>query len=195
MSGILLAAGPVSTRLTVKNLSSAFNLAVTKTKFMSAAKQLEAANLGRLVLLEDISRTAHIFVKRPPAEAHEIFLQRANQDLCTPTEYEQRYHANAPTTITDRMRESLVSRGIVPAGVFTMHKQPASGGSVPPAGVFPKQEPPTSVPHPQFSPRQQQQVSPQFSPQHVSPQFSPQEQPVSEQQLQQHMFLQSHLQQ
>ena len=118
MSGILLAAGPVSTRITVKNLSPAFNLAVNKTKFLAAAKQLEVCNLGNLFLLEDISRTTHVFIKRQPVEVEGILLQPCNQDLCMPKEYEQRFHANAPTTITDQMKKCLVRRGLVLADAF-----------------------------------------------------------------------------
>ena len=139
MSGILLAAGPVSTRITVKNLSPAFNLAVNKTKFLAAAKQLEVANLGNLMLLEDISRTTHVFIKRHPVEVEGILLQPCNQDLCTPIEYAQRFSAYAPTTITDHMKKCLVKRGLVPPDAF-------------------KEEQSVSVPLPLFSPQQEHQI-------------------------------------
>ncbi len=122
MSGILLASGPVSTRVTVKNLSSAFNLAVTKTKFLSAAKQLEEANIGHLILLKELSLKAHFFVKRQPDEVRDILLQPCNQDLCTFQEYEQRFFSPSPSTITPKMQQTLVAQGFVPPGLFSQQR-------------------------------------------------------------------------
>ena len=111
---VLLAAGPVSTHLTVKNMSTAFNMGVSKAKFLSAAQQLEKANLGRVVILDKISRSAHVFVKKPPAEAQAILVLPDNDDLCTSEEYAKRYNASMPSTITTKMRECLQELRLLP---------------------------------------------------------------------------------
>lgn len=157
MTGILYAAGPVSTRLTVKNLSSAFNLAVTKIKFMSAAKQLEAANMGTLVLLESISRTAYIFVKRSPGSAQEILEMNQNRDLSSASEYEHRYHLPSPSTITERMQEHLVKQGYVPDGIFKKNTTSRSSGPTLPQSPASPQQPRGALPGQPITQQQQHQ--------------------------------------
>ena len=121
MAGVLLAPGPVSTRLTVKNMSPAFKLAVSKAKFMSAANQLQSTNFGSLILLEQISSQAHVFVKCPPSEASYLLQLDEHRDLCTLEEYSQRYAMPTPMSVTLKMQQCMIERGLVPAESF---KQP-----------------------------------------------------------------------
>ena len=116
---VLLAAGPVSTHLTVKNMSATFNMGVSKAKFLSAAKQLQEANLGSVVILDKISRASHVFVKRPPVEARQILELPQNAGYCSYEEYEKRYDVPMPTTITAKMRECLNEQGLLPQGLVT----------------------------------------------------------------------------
>ena len=113
LSGVLLSPGPVSTHLSVKGLSPTFNLGVNKAKFMAAANQLVAANLGSLVILENISRSAHVFVKKTPEE-----VVGRLQDFATEQEYAQRFELAPASTITLKMQEELIKLGYVPAEHF-----------------------------------------------------------------------------
>ncbi len=118
MAGVLLAPGPVSTRLTVKNMSPAFKLSVSKAKFMSAANQLQSDNLGVLVVLDRISSQAHVFVKKTPNEIHDLLLLKQHSDLCTPEEYFTRYIMPTPVSVTERMKTCMIDRGLVSAESF-----------------------------------------------------------------------------
>ena len=117
MSGVLLTPGPVSTHLAVKGLSPAFNLGVSKSKFMAAAQQLEAVGLGQLVILEAISRSAHVFVKRPPDS-----IMGQLQDYALDEEYSQRYCLPPASTVTLKMQADLVRLGYVPESHFRVKR-------------------------------------------------------------------------
>ncbi len=115
MAGILLAPGPVTLHKSVQGLSRIFNVAVTKTKYVSAANKLQASNFG---VLTSVGGKQHIFVKRPPAEVQHLLMTKENSDLATPEEYEQRYNTQSSAAITTKIKESLVQQGLVPPGVF-----------------------------------------------------------------------------
>ncbi len=119
MSGVLLAPGPVSTHLSVKGLSPTFNLAISKAKFMAAANQLQAANLGSLVVLDNISRSAHVFVKKPPEE-----VRGQLQDFATDEEYSDRFSLPPASTVNMKMQEELVRLGYVPEAHFINKAKP-----------------------------------------------------------------------
>lgn len=119
MTAVLLTPGPISTRLTVKNMSPAFRLGVSKSKFMNAANQLQSAGLGSLVLLDKISAQAHMFVKKPPHEMRVLLESDEHTQLnCTEEEYAHRYHSSLPASVTYRMKESLVEMGILSQQAF-----------------------------------------------------------------------------
>ena len=111
MSGILLAPGPIATRLNVKNMSPAFQLGVSKAKFMLAANQLQDAGLGSLVVLDKISSKAYVFVKKPPGEMRALL--ESEEHLCNIEEYEDRYNMPTPASVTQRMKACLIEKGLL----------------------------------------------------------------------------------
>ena len=111
MSGILLAPGPVATHKAVKSLSGVFNLAVTKTKFETAAKQLESCNLGRLISVP--GRGKVVFVKKNVEEALLVLQLSQNADLCTVGEYKMRYDLPVPSyNLAPKVLQSLLQMGL-----------------------------------------------------------------------------------
>ena len=124
MSGILLAQGPVSIHKSVKNLSRAFQVGLSKAKFLTAANHLVQANLGTLIVLGAISRTCHVFVKKTPAEVKCTLELKENQDLCSIEDYESRFHMVTSYCITPAMKQQLVAAGLVPEEV--LHPVPST---------------------------------------------------------------------
>lgn len=117
MAAVLLAPGPVSTHKSVKNLSPAFKVGLSKAKFMVAATQVAAANFGSLLVMDQLSSSSHVFIKKPSFEVREILELKENSDLCTIEEYEQRYEYPLPTTVTMKMRMCLVEQGLLAPGL------------------------------------------------------------------------------
>ena len=117
MAGILCTHGPVSTLKSVQRLSRIFNTAVRKTRFLSAANQLQDAQLGKLVVLEGVGKSL-IFIKKEPAQARELLTLPQNSDLCTPEEYEERFSKPPSCVITEKLMTILISLGHVPAEHF-----------------------------------------------------------------------------
>lgn len=122
MTGVLLAPGPISTRLTVKNMSPAFKLAISKAKFLSAAKHLQDACLGSLVVLEKVSSQAHVFVKKPPDEMCVLLQAETHRHLCTDEEYKERFEMPTPVSVTDKMQQCLIEMGLVESSWFRNRK-------------------------------------------------------------------------
>ena len=109
---ILLSKGPVSTRMTTRNMSTSFQVAIKKSNYMFAATQLEASGLGNLVVLKSIY-SAHIFVKKTPAEIAPILQAPENAWICSLEEYEERYNMPPPSYINEKMKNALVDEGLV----------------------------------------------------------------------------------
>ena len=118
MAGILHVPGPIAVHLAVKNLSPAFNVGVNKAKFLSAASNLEAANFGSLVVLDDISASTHVFIKKEPSTIQYLLQSQENQDLCSIEEYHQRYTSPCPSTVKQTIEDKVKERGLVPAASF-----------------------------------------------------------------------------
>ena len=114
MAGILLTLGPVTTLSSVQRLSTIFNTAVRKSRYVVAAKQLESAQLGKFIE----GYGSGVFIKKPPAEAAPFLLQPGTQDLCTPDEYADRYNKPPSSGIKSKLQETLVQQGLVPAELF-----------------------------------------------------------------------------
>ncbi len=134
MSGILLAPGPVATHKAVKSLSSVFNLAVTKTKFETAAKQLQSSDLGALITVQAPgARAPMVFVKKNPAEVAHLLQLPDNKNLCTLTEYQYRYDMPTPSyNISAKVRESLLKMGVVVPQLLPQEKtKPLTGQESP----------------------------------------------------------------
>lgn len=128
MTGILLAPGPVAIHKSVMGLSRIFNVAVTKTKYVSAANKLQSLNFG---VLTNVGGKQHIFVKRQTSEVQGLLQMKEHCDLATVIEYEQRYNSQPSAAITTKIQESLVTQGLIPPGVFavatgTPHSAPSS---------------------------------------------------------------------
>ena len=117
MTAVLLTPGPISTRLTTRNMSKTFKIAVTKQKFHVAANQLQAANLGALVQLHSGSKL-HVFIKKTPQEVVDLLAMDKNSDLCTVEEYKQRFVMPTPASFKPPMQDYLVNQGLVPAEYF-----------------------------------------------------------------------------
>ena len=116
MAGVLLTPGPVTTHMSVKRLSRIFNTAVTKNKFMTAARQLQTAGLGSLM---EIKTNLHCFIKRPPSsEVIDILLSPEYCDLNTGVDYARRYDLPVSAVVTDRIKSILVLQGLVPQEAF-----------------------------------------------------------------------------
>ena len=120
MAGILLVQGPMAVHKAVKNMSQAFNLAVNKAKYLSAATQLQDAGFGTLVVLSQISANTHAFIKKEPKEIEHLLQQ--NTDLCSLLEYNQRYWTQAPTTITTAMKDQVIKMGLLSTSNFVVPK-------------------------------------------------------------------------
>ena len=126
MTGILLAPGAVASHKAVKSLSRVFNLAVTKTKFETAAKQLQSMNFGALVMAQ--VRGKIVFVKRDPVEVMHLLELPENKDLCTAAEYRRRYHEPIPSyNLGPKARENLLQMGL---GLVPSQLLPGSTGMV-----------------------------------------------------------------
>ena len=84
---------------------------------MSAANQLQDAQLGKLVVLEGVGKSL-IFIKKEPAQARDLLMLSQNSDLCTPEEYEERFSKPPSCVITEKLMTNLISLGHVPAEHF-----------------------------------------------------------------------------
>ena len=111
MAGVLLTPGPITTHISVKRLSRIFNTAVSKTKFMTACRQLEAAGLGSLV---NVGQNSHCFVKKPPAEIGDYLVLPENCDLATLHVFESRYNLPLSVVVKERYKQFVVAHGLVP---------------------------------------------------------------------------------
>ena len=124
---VLLTPGPVANHLTTRGMSSAFKVAITKAKFMTAANQLEANGLGSLVLLDSISSSAHVFVKKTPDEFATVLQLPENSGLVSLEEFTARYHLPTPSYVNKKMQDACVRLGLVHPDNF---KQRASKQAV-----------------------------------------------------------------
>ena len=115
MTGILLSAGPVTTLKSVQRTSRMFLLSVTKSKFVNAAKRLVSANLGTLA---QVTKKLQVFIKRPPDEMASLLQLPEIEDLCTISEYSDRFNLAPPGTIKKRLQEMLIDKGLVKAEYF-----------------------------------------------------------------------------
>ena len=139
MAGILLTPGPVCTHTGVQSLSRMFRYSINKAKFLFAANKLQSADLGTLMVVERISKSCHVFVKKTPDDIRADLLSPKNNDLCTPDEYEQRFNLPPPAPITLKIQNSLVELGIVPAGSFKQQERKTVRASVTGRDNFPQQ--------------------------------------------------------
>lgn len=85
---------------------------------MSAAKELQEAGYGSLVVLSAISQNAHMFVKKTPSEISALL--HINADLCSYDEYFTQYGLPSFTYITDKMQTIMVQMGLVQAEDFKL---------------------------------------------------------------------------
>ncbi len=123
MAGILLLPGPVATRIAVKQSSRTFLFAVNKSKFETAASNLQALNLGLLVYLE--GKSSAVFVKKLPSEIGPILAREECRDLCNLYEYTQRFNMMSPKSITNTCSQSnpslvdtIIASGLVAPELF-----------------------------------------------------------------------------
>lgn len=125
MSGILLTPGPVCTHTGVQSLSRIFRNSINKAKFLLAANRLQSANLGSVVILEKISKSCHVFVKRSPVDIRQYLDTDENGDLCSVEEYAQKFELPPPAPITLKIQHELVEIGLVAAEDFKQQEKRA----------------------------------------------------------------------
>ena len=106
---------------------------------MSAANQLETSGLGSLVVLNSISSSAHIFVKKTPIEIAPALQSPENASLCSLDEYEARFTMPPPSYINEKIQMALVLQGLVPREHFKEKNRPGKIRSiiVPISSAFP----------------------------------------------------------
>ena len=92
-----------------------FLLSVTKSKFVNAAQRLVSANLGTLM---QVTKKLQIFIKRTPDEMAPLLQLPEIGDLCTISEYSNRFNLAPPATITKKMQKMLIDKGLVKAEYF-----------------------------------------------------------------------------
>lgn len=77
---------------------------------MEAARNLEAANLGKLVSITSSNgRFLYVFVKKHPDEMREPLI--GNEDLCDIHRYADHFEMEAPRCITPNILQKLVESG------------------------------------------------------------------------------------
>ncbi len=130
MAGVLLTAGPIATRKSVNGMSRTFRFLVTAAKFEAAANKLQANDLGQLMGVPGANR---VFIKKPPALARSLLQSELNAGLCvTPEEYQVRYYMPTPASVSSKIKESVVSQGLVPRELFEVEEegQPEAEGNL-----------------------------------------------------------------
>ena len=132
MAGILLSAGPIATIDSVKKSSRIFLFAMSKNKFETAAGKLQALHLGALHFLK--GKQSPVFIKRLPSEVGPLLLEGNCEDLCNEEEYVERFSLPSPMSITDHVKEAVISMGWVSRELFsawsTWSAKPAPGPCV-----------------------------------------------------------------
>ncbi len=114
MSAILISAGPVSSNVSFSRRGPHSLRAVSKEQFYTAANMLEAAHLGTVITVNHSFSSrggSVVFVKKPPDEVEEAI--SANCDIITMDKYITRYNQQIPSCITVKIREQLVSLGML----------------------------------------------------------------------------------
>lgn len=121
MRAILVTTGPVLTLTAVKQNGRLLFRRVGSDQFNTAAKALEAAQLGSFVTLEVAEgRTKDVFVKKLPYDAQQGVAM--NKDLCSIEEYESRFFSPVLASIhKSSICEELVNQGFVPVDFFASH--------------------------------------------------------------------------
>ena len=118
MSAILLMSGPVCSRTTMNSNGPKILRHITSEQFMSAARKLERANLGAVVEVKiNMARSSQmVFVKKSPTEVGPGL--RDNADLCCVEEYAVRFNMRPPASLSLKLREKLVTMGLLHAEHF-----------------------------------------------------------------------------
>ncbi len=111
MSAILLTAGPVTSNVSFSRRGPMSLRSISKEQFQTAANMLQAAHLGTAIFVMQSTRGSVVFVKKPPDEAREAI--EANCDIIMMDKYAARYYQQIPTCITVKIREHLISKGLL----------------------------------------------------------------------------------
>ena len=91
-------------------------MTVTKEKFETAGRRLEAAQMGVFGYIS--GKALGYFLKKTPEGIRPFLLMEDYRDLCTMVEYSERYRLAPPASITDNMKRSLIYQGLVPTEFF-----------------------------------------------------------------------------
>ena len=119
MRAILRTTGPILTHIAVRQNGASVFRKVSPEQFLEVAGSLQMAGLGRLVELRLGGRPPSIvFIKTPPARVQQVLETDQFSDLCTTTDYAQRYHSPILSSIPLKMRGELLAQGLVPPECF-----------------------------------------------------------------------------
>ena len=112
MEAILKLPGPVATPRAVKATRRCFLHNLLTNNFIEAAEELEKANLGKVVTLQNKGGIPlKIFLKKPPVEAQQVL--GVNPDLCQFEMYSMQYAKGSPKSIAFPLRARLVAMKLV----------------------------------------------------------------------------------
>ena len=110
MGGILKALGPVCIfRSLGQNWRSLRK--VTMQEFLSAAQELQMADMGALVHIQHERKPQAVFIKKKPDEIREML--EMNEDLCDVDTYSSRFYHQPNKCISWSLRNELVAMGYV----------------------------------------------------------------------------------
>ena len=111
MSAILLTAGPVTSNVSFQRRAPTSLRQTSKDLFHAAANMLQAAHFGIAIRMMNSSRPSVAFVKNPPQAVAQTISE--NRDLITMDRYTERYYVRTPTCVTIKMREKLLTMGLL----------------------------------------------------------------------------------
>ena len=113
MAAILNVPGPVVTPKAVKSTRRCFLHHLTTNNFIEAAEELEKANFGKMVTMQNSGghTVLKIFLKKPPSEVEQVL--SANPDLSRFEFYSLQYAKGSPKSISFSLRAKLVALKLV----------------------------------------------------------------------------------
>ena len=125
---ILLTAGPVATYRTFAKQGSPHLRAITKEEYSRAVHELQAANLGDVVISKRGSRPESIiFIKKPPKDAKAVLessTPNSDDELCTLDKYTEKYQRPVPSGMNFNVRLKVVELGFVTEDQMKLKSQP-----------------------------------------------------------------------
>ena len=114
MEGILLSAGPVCNNRALRASGMRFRH-VSAEQFQKAANELQHSNLCFLKEITTAGRPASVFIKTGPGGTEELISHTFGHLLPT---YPERFRKKCPKAISKKVRQNLVSQGLIDRKIF-----------------------------------------------------------------------------